>query len=89
MGSICNCVGDRGRPRIRTMESAKVRWGHYHGHGFRGQWRGRKIGKIRSLNLSVHPLLAQTMDNSGKVFTEHLAELPLDLTLNEGLNNGY
>jgi hypothetical protein len=29
------------------------------------------------------------MDDSGKVFTEHLTELPLDLSLNEGLNNSY
>ena len=29
------------------------------------------------------------MDDSGKVFTEHLTELPLDLALNEGLNNSY
>jgi hypothetical protein len=29
------------------------------------------------------------MDDSGKVFTEHLTELPLDLALNEGLDNGY
>ena len=54
--SVCNCVGDR-RPRIGPMESAKVRWGHYHSHVMR--WCcGRKLCKIRSLNLSIHPLLA-------------------------------
>jgi hypothetical protein len=29
------------------------------------------------------------VDDSGKIFTEHLAELPLDLVLDEGLNDGY
>jgi hypothetical protein len=29
------------------------------------------------------------MDDSWKVFTEHLAKLPFDLALDEGLNNSY
>jgi hypothetical protein len=29
------------------------------------------------------------VDNSRKIFTEHLAELPLNLSLDEGLDNGY
>jgi uncharacterized protein YheU (UPF0270 family) len=29
------------------------------------------------------------VDDSGKIFTEHLAELPLDFVLDEGLDNGY
>jgi len=29
------------------------------------------------------------VDNSGKVFTENLTELPLDLALHERLNNSY
>jgi len=29
------------------------------------------------------------VDDSGKIFAEHLAELPLYLALDEGLNNGY
>jgi hypothetical protein len=29
------------------------------------------------------------MDDSGKIFTEHLAELPFYLALDEGLNNSY
>jgi hypothetical protein len=29
------------------------------------------------------------MDDSWKVFTEHLAKLPLDFALDEGLNNSY
>jgi hypothetical protein len=29
------------------------------------------------------------MDDSGKIFTEHLAKLALDLPLDEGLNDGY
>jgi hypothetical protein len=28
------------------------------------------------------------MDDSGKILAEHLAELPLDLSLDKGLDNG-
>jgi len=58
------------------VESLKMRRGHW-------------TLEIRSLNLSLHPLLAQSVDNSGKILTEDLAELPLDLALDEGLNYGY
>jgi hypothetical protein len=53
-------------------------------------WRdGWSFRKIRGLNLRLHPLLAQSVDNSGKIFAEYLTQLPLDLVLDEGLNNGY
>ena len=48
-----------------------------------------ELCKIRSLDLGLHPLLAQSVDDSGKVFTEHLAELRLKLALDKGLNNCY
>jgi hypothetical protein len=52
-------------------------------------WRGHWGLEIRSLNLSLHPLLAQSVNDSGKILSEHLAELPLDLALDEGLNYSY
>jgi len=33
--------------------------------------------------------LAQPVDDSREVFTEHLSKLPLDFSLDKGLNNSY
>jgi hypothetical protein len=69
------------------MKDTEIWGGHYHGWIWgRRLW---SLRKIRGLNLSFHPLLAQSMDDSGKIFAEHLTQLPLDLVLNEGLDNGY
>lgn len=45
----------------------------------------REIGR---LDFGLDPLLTEAMDDPGEVFTEHLAELALYLTLDELLYDG-
>lgn len=49
--------------------------------------RGRSFVKIWCFNLSFNPLLTETMDDSGQVLTKHLAQLPLNFSLNIFLND--
>jgi hypothetical protein len=57
----------------------------------RRRWRSvqcRFLGQIRGLDLGLDPSLTESVNDPRKVLSEHLSELPLDLALDELLDDG-